>query len=137
MARRHRAGADDRAAEELRDRILGSNPHVYVWKHGGIADYHAEVGQAAAGAARRRRGAGDPRQGADVAPARTQPFITIKGIDPALEPQRHRHRRRRCSSGSLDALTPREPTTSSPASCSARIWRRKLGVDGRRLGARC
>ena len=25
--------------QELRDRILGSNPHIYVWKTGGIADY--------------------------------------------------------------------------------------------------
>src|SRR3981081_4869564 len=29
--------------QELRDRILGSNPHVYVWNTGGIADYHAEA----------------------------------------------------------------------------------------------
>src|SRR2546427_9433047 len=29
--------------QELRDRILGSNAHVYVFKPGGIADYHAEV----------------------------------------------------------------------------------------------
>src|SRR5689334_23693223 len=28
---------------ELRDRILGSNPHVYVWKVSGIDDYHAEA----------------------------------------------------------------------------------------------
>src|SRR5947209_20568768 len=28
---------------ELRNRILGSNAHVYVCKQGGIADYHAEV----------------------------------------------------------------------------------------------
>src|SRR5678810_87362 len=28
---------------ELRDRILGSTAHVYVWKAGGIRDYHAEV----------------------------------------------------------------------------------------------
>src|SRR5205085_9223278 len=28
---------------ELRDRILGSNAHVYVWKQGGIVDYHAEA----------------------------------------------------------------------------------------------
>ena len=36
---------------ELRDRILGSSAHVYVWKQGGIDDYHAESAQAA----RRRR----------------------------------------------------------------------------------
>jgi lipoprotein-releasing system permease protein len=29
--------------QELRDRILGSNPHVYVWNTGGIDDYHAEA----------------------------------------------------------------------------------------------
>src|SRR5205807_3457961 len=29
--------------QELRDRILGSNPHVYVWKQGGLLDYHAEA----------------------------------------------------------------------------------------------
>src|SRR5689334_10817734 len=28
---------------ELRDRILGSTAHVYVWRTGGITDYHAEV----------------------------------------------------------------------------------------------
>src|SRR6187401_62909 len=28
---------------ELRDRILGSTAHVYVWKSGGIEDYKAEV----------------------------------------------------------------------------------------------
>src|SRR5207245_9934404 len=29
--------------QELRDRILGSNPHIYVWNTKGIADYHAEA----------------------------------------------------------------------------------------------
>src|SRR6476619_6988007 len=28
---------------ELRDRILGSTAHVYVWKTGGMDDYKAEV----------------------------------------------------------------------------------------------
>ena len=28
--------------QELRDRILGSTPHVYVWKLGGIVDERAE-----------------------------------------------------------------------------------------------
>ena len=28
---------------ELRDRIVGSNPHVYVWNAKGIVDYHAEA----------------------------------------------------------------------------------------------
>ena len=29
--------------QELRDRILGSNAHVYVWKPGGIDDYRGEI----------------------------------------------------------------------------------------------
>src|SRR3989442_809314 len=28
---------------ELRDRILGSSAHIYVWKPAGITDYQAEV----------------------------------------------------------------------------------------------
>src|SRR5712671_5605354 len=28
---------------ELRDRIVGSNPHVYVWNTSGIDDYRAEA----------------------------------------------------------------------------------------------
>ena len=28
---------------ELRDRILGSNPHIFVWKRSGMADYRAEA----------------------------------------------------------------------------------------------
>src|SRR6476659_7829425 len=29
--------------QELRDRIVGSNPHIYVWNRDGIPDYHTEV----------------------------------------------------------------------------------------------
>ena len=29
---------------ELRNRILGSQAHIYLWKAGGIEDYRAEVG---------------------------------------------------------------------------------------------
>src|SRR6266851_5076039 len=29
--------------QELRERIVGSNPHVYVWKRSGVTDYRAEV----------------------------------------------------------------------------------------------
>ena len=29
--------------QELRDRIVGSNPHIYVWNTDGIDDYHAEA----------------------------------------------------------------------------------------------
>src|SRR5678816_4884096 len=29
--------------QELRDRIVGSNPHIYVWKRGGIGDYRTQL----------------------------------------------------------------------------------------------
>ena len=71
--------------QELRDRILGSQAHVYVWKAKGIEDYRAEVATLrtlphVAGAAPAVLGK------ALVTAARDQQFITIKGIDPALEP---------------------------------------------------
>jgi lipoprotein-releasing system permease protein len=71
--------------QELRDRIFGSNPHIYVSKSGGMADYHAE-------AARLRRlphvvGAAPAIIGrALVTASRNQEFITLKGIDAELEP---------------------------------------------------
>jgi len=71
---------------ELRDRILGSQPHIYVWKTGGIADYHAETAKLGAlpgvtGAAPALLGKGLLRATAGTDPA----FIQLKGIDPALE----------------------------------------------------
>jgi lipoprotein-releasing system permease protein len=70
--------------DELRDRILGSTAHVYVWKGDGIADYRADV-------ARLRKfahvtGAAPAILGkALITSPQGQAFITIKGIDPALE----------------------------------------------------
>src|SRR4029078_4370339 len=32
-----------RLHNEVRDHIIGSNPHVYVWNTKGIADYHVEA----------------------------------------------------------------------------------------------
>jgi lipoprotein-releasing system permease protein len=70
---------------ELRDRILGSTAHVYVWKTGGLGDYRAE-------SARLRSfqgvvGAGPAILGKAIArSAQADAFITIKGIDPSLEP---------------------------------------------------
>ncbi len=70
---------------ELRNRILGATAHVYVWKRIPVTDYHAEV----------RRLAGMPGV-TGAAPAilgkaivsneTGNAFITLKGIDPALEP---------------------------------------------------
>ena len=72
--------------QELRNRILGANPHVYVSKTGGIADYRAEGDRLrrvphVIGAAPAILGQGLISASREAAP------IQIKGIDPALEPQ--------------------------------------------------
>jgi len=71
--------------QTLRDRILGSQPHIYVSRPGGIDDYTDEVAKLRA-----------MPHVTGVAPAliskalisapRHEDFITIKGIDPELEP---------------------------------------------------
>jgi lipoprotein-releasing system permease protein len=69
---------------ELRDRILGSTAHIYVWKAGGISDYAAEVNKlrGVAGVT----GAGPAILGkALISAGDTQAFISFKGVDPALE----------------------------------------------------
>jgi lipoprotein-releasing system permease protein len=70
---------------ELRDRILGSSAHVYVWKPSGLTNYRAEVDKLKAipgvvGAAPALLGK------ALVTSDRGEGFITVKGIDPQLEP---------------------------------------------------
>jgi len=71
--------------DTLRDRILGSQPHIYVSKPGGIDDYRAEVEKLRAvphvtGVAPAVLGK------ALISASRSEDFITVKGIDPALEP---------------------------------------------------
>ena len=71
---------------ELRNRILGSTAHVYVWKTGTLGDYEEEVSRlrAVPGVA----GAGPAILGkALVSSDRSDAFITLKGIDPVLEGQ--------------------------------------------------
>lgn len=70
---------------ELRDRILGASAHVYVWKQGGIEDYHVEAKTLrevphVIGAAPTILGK------ALVSSGLAAEFITLKGIDPAMEP---------------------------------------------------
>ena len=71
--------------QELRDRILGSNPHIYVLSRNGFRDYQAEIGTLrrmphVAGAAPAILG-----RALVSAQGRNEP-VQIKGIDPQLEP---------------------------------------------------
>ncbi len=91
--------------QELRDRILGSNPHVYLSKVGGIDDYHAEVARVrqlphVVGAAPDVLGRGLLSAGGGTEP------VQIKGVDPELEPS-VTDVKTAMQSGSLDALTAR------------------------------
>ncbi|HEY1306529.1 MAG TPA: ABC transporter permease [Vicinamibacterales bacterium] len=69
---------------ELRSRILGSTAHIYVWKPKGITHYEKEVQRLLAipGV----EGAGPAIMGKAIIEAAGDPeFITVKGVDPALE----------------------------------------------------
>ena len=69
---------------ELRDRILGATAHLFVWKQGGITDYKAEA--AALARVPGVTGAAPAVLGkALISSGRGEAFITLKGIDPALE----------------------------------------------------
>jgi lipoprotein-releasing system permease protein len=87
---------------ELRDRILGSTAHIYVWKTGGIEDYRAEVArlQQVEGVV----GAGPAIMGrALISTDLADAFISLKGVDPALEGN-VTDIRRAMQSGSIAAL---------------------------------
>jgi lipoprotein-releasing system permease protein len=69
---------------ELRDRILGSTAHIYVWKAGGISDYQAEVERLSQipGVT----GAAPAILGKAILSTETATgFVTLKGVDPVLE----------------------------------------------------
>jgi len=111
---------------ELRDRILGSTAHVYVWKVGGITDYHAEVERLEAidGV----EGAGPAIQGlALIRSGTAESFISFKGIDPALEPN-VTDIQSSLLSGSLDALEPASDT-DRPGILIGDVLARQLGVS--------
>jgi lipoprotein-releasing system permease protein len=92
---------------ELRDRILGSMSHIYVWRSDGIDDYHAETKKLSerpgvTGAAPAITGQGL------VSTDRADAPLSIKGIDPALEPM-VTDLGRSMRSGSVEALGQTEP----------------------------
>jgi lipoprotein-releasing system permease protein len=91
--------------QELRDRVLGANPHIFVWKAGGFGvDYRPELGKLrqiphVIGAAPEILGQGLITAGGKTAP------VQIKGVDPQLE-QDVTAIKSGIRSGSLDALLP-------------------------------
>src|SRR5262245_46362520 len=69
---------------EIRDRIVGANPHIYVWKTSGIDDYHVEAARlrqipAVVAAAPAILGK------AMINSSRLDDFVNLTGIDPSLE----------------------------------------------------
>jgi lipoprotein-releasing system permease protein len=90
--------------QELRDRILGSSPHIYVWKAKGILDARAEADKLrriphVIGAAPAMLDQGLLSAGQETLP------VQIKGIDPVLE-QQVTDLRQAMRSGSIEALAP-------------------------------
>lgn len=106
---------------ELRDRLLGSTAHVFVWKVGGIRDYRAEAAKLlkvphVVGAAPAVLGK------ALVQSARDNGFIELKGIDPVLE-RGVTDVAKAMRSGGWPAST-RRRTIRRRGSCWAPTWRR-------------
>ena len=123
---------------ELRDRIVGSTAHVYVYKHRRYDVQRPRRGDSAAHASpassapRRRSWAGH-----DVSPhGRRAAPVDLKGIDPAREPQVTDIRRGRCRAASLDALVNGRRTRKDGIILGADLAK-TLRRHGRRHGRRC
>ena len=109
--------------QELRDRIVGSNPHIYVWNTKGITDYVAESAKLRTvphviGAAPAILGQGL------LTASETQP-AQIKGIDPELE-QQVVNLKSAITSGSIEAL--HTPEGELPGILLGKDLAAKLGV---------
>jgi lipoprotein-releasing system permease protein len=87
---------------EMRDRLLGSTAHVYVWKNSGIDDYRGDIARISK--VNGVLGVGPTIIGkALIVSAGGQTFINLKGVDPALEPN-VTDVKRTMQQGSIDAL---------------------------------
>ena len=109
---------------ELRDRLVGAAAHVFVLKAGGLGDAGEEIAKLRAvphvvGAAPTVLGQGLARTAGD------DEFITIKGIEPALE-QSVTNIGKSIEKGSLDALVPKPD--GLPGIVLGRDLATKLGV---------
>ena len=94
---------------ELRDRILGSTAHIFVFKSTGIQDYQAEI--ASLRKVPRVVGAAPAIIGRALASSPSaDAFISFKGIDPALEAS-VTEIEKSIVSGKLTDLHPREDAT--------------------------
>src|SRR5712671_5607544 len=87
--------------QELRDRIVGSNPHIFVWNTRGIDDYRAESDRLRA--VPHVLGAAPAIQGLGLLTASDTAPVQIKGIEPALE-QQVTNLRGAITGGSIEAL---------------------------------
>ena len=110
---------------ELRDKILSSQAHIYVWKNGGITDYLPEVRKlrtvpGVVGAAPTIFGK------ALVTAGESQQFISVKAIDPSLEPTVTAIKDA-MRQGSLDALA-HESEDEPPAILIGEDLANQLGV---------
>ena len=112
----------------IRDRIVDSNPHVYVWNTKGIADYRVEADKLrqiphVVGAAPAILGQGLVSASRDNGP------LVIKGIDPELE-QQVTDIRGAMLSGSVEALAPGSGGASTrDGILIGKDLAKKLGVD--------
>jgi lipoprotein-releasing system permease protein len=112
---------------EIRDRIVGANPHIFVWKTSGIDDYHAEADKLrqvphVTGAAPAILGK------ALVTAARAEDFVNLTGIDPALEGG-VTDLRLAMQSGSLDGLNGESEDGALGGVLLGKDLARSLGVE--------
>src|SRR3954447_3181586 len=110
--------------QELRDRIVGSNPHIYVWNTRGIDDYHAEADTLRT--VPHVIGAAPAIQGQGLLTASDTQPVQIKGIDPVLE-QQVTNLRSAVTSGSIEALN--TPEGEPPGILLGKDLAAKLGVN--------
>jgi len=114
--------------QELRDRIVGANPHIYVWNTRGIADYHTEVDALrkvphVIGAAPAVLGK------ALITASKGEEFISLKGIDPALEGD-VTDLRRAMQRGAIEDVLPKAGDEDTlPGILLGRDLAQHLGVD--------
>jgi lipoprotein-releasing system permease protein len=111
---------------EIRDRIVGATPHIYVFKTSGIRDYHAESDTLrqiphVTGAAPAILGK------ALMTAARSEEFVNLTGIDAALEASVI-DLRAAMQQGSVDALDAPSPEGLAGSVLLGKDLASKLGV---------